>query len=200
MQDKINNILTMLINQNKLVKEGLFDITEQHLIDYIETYDELYGNNGSKLKTASSLRYARKLAGLTFLKLKLERGATTATCKEGLVYLLTNPAWPEHLKVGMTTDLDKRVAVYQTYDPFRQYKVKHYEFVFDRRLAEKQILIHHKLNIEKGEWLKEVDAMLIVTSLTNEYASSKSLIKQETKMVYTKNKHGKYIQITSYVK
>lgn len=161
-QDKIDQIINLMVDRDKIPIIGSFDITEKHLSDYMQIYEELFGNKGAGYKTVSNTRFARKLAGITLLNLKFKRGFGCHSCKEGLVYLVQNPAWPDHLKVGMTTDLDARLSVYQTYDPYRSYKVKHYEFVFDRRLVEKNILNRYNVNVEKGEWLNKVDALEII--------------------------------------
>lgn len=67
----------------------------------------------------------------------------------------------------MTIDLDKRLESYQTGDPFRKYYVKHYDFVLERRNAEKEILTNYSINIENGEWLSDVDALEVIKSLHN---------------------------------
>ena len=41
--------------------------------------------------------------------------------KEGSVYILGNPAWPDWVKVGMALDAEDRLNNYQTGGPFRDY-------------------------------------------------------------------------------
>jgi hypothetical protein len=45
--------------------------------------------------------------------------------KHGFVYIITNPAWPTWVKVGLTTEEDtkKRLSSYQTGSPMRDYVV-----------------------------------------------------------------------------
>lgn len=45
--------------------------------------------------------------------------------KPGHIYVITNPAWPDWCKVGMTSqkDLSNRLAQYQTNSPFRDYEL-----------------------------------------------------------------------------
>ena len=43
----------------------------------------------------------------------------------GYVYVITNPAWPEWVKVGSTVSLEERLSNYQTSDPTRSYVVYH---------------------------------------------------------------------------
>jgi hypothetical protein len=103
------------------------------------------------------------LAGLTLIKFKLDRGAKANQCKEGFVYTVSNPAWPNHLKLGMSVDVRKRIANYQTYSPFRDYKMQNYEFVFNRREMESLVKQQFSISLEAGEWLKDVQASEIIS-------------------------------------
>lgn len=76
--------------------------------------------------------------------------------KEGYVYAITNPAWPEWVKIGMAIDADDRCNGYQTSSPFRDYKVEHMVVTNHRREAEAQA---HKAagkiaQEQRGEWFK----------------------------------------------
>lgn len=155
--DLAYNIIVILIKEGKIPNTALFEITEEHLKFYVEKYAELT-NAGIWTKTVSNYRYARKLAGLTLVKFKLSRGIKANQCKEGFVYTLSNPAWPEHLKLGMSVDTKKRLAAYQTYSPFRDYKLHNYEFVFNRRDTEYVAKQKFNISIESGEWYKAVEA------------------------------------------
>lgn len=78
--------------------------------------------------------------------------------KSGYVYIISNPAHPGFLKVGVTQDIKSRLHVYQTSDPKRQYKVEYYIHHPDCYRAEKQIkemMKYFALSI-KNEWY-EVD-------------------------------------------
>lgn len=139
-----------------------FDITEDMLREAIRVYGSLGTTSGNK-KFQYSL--ARKIHGLNLLKLKFSRGAKSRECKEGLVYLIANPAWPEHLKVGMTIDLESRLASYQTYDPFKAYYIKNYEFCLDRKTAEQELLEKLNLHVEEGEWIRHSDSLGVIQIL-----------------------------------
>jgi predicted GIY-YIG superfamily endonuclease len=74
----------------------------------------------------------------------------------GYLYIITNDAFPGWVKIGTTTDFNKRIHTYQTGDPLRRYKViyviQHPKF----REAEKKIkdtMKHFALEI-KNEWYK----------------------------------------------
>lgn len=76
--------------------------------------------------------------------------------KEGYVYVITNPAWPEWVKIGMAVDADDRCNGYQTSSPFRDYVLEHMIVTKDRRKAEAQAhFAAGKLASSKnGEWFK----------------------------------------------
>ena len=74
---------------------------------------------------------------------------------EGWVYIITNEAWPEWVKVGMADDPEKRLSGYQTSSPMRDYALFEAYNVGDRRAAEKAA--HDILKgtyTKKGEWFK----------------------------------------------
>ena len=140
-----------------IIPSSIFEIKENHLISFMEYYGKMFGYG--KYGTRSNKRFARKLAGLSLLKYNEHFGATLKDIKAGLVYLIENPSFPEHFKVGMILNLDKRLSVYQTYDPYRKFKVSKYEFVLDRKIIEKQILQNPNINNENGEWIEKVNAI-----------------------------------------
>jgi len=138
-----------LIKHGIVPKEGNYDITEDMLSAFISVYSKL----GTKSSNHSK-KFARKLAGLSCLKHKLALGYKFSEIKEGIVYFIENPAWPGLIKVGITVDLDKRLATYQTYSPYRDYRVMHYNFVLDRRSTEKRILSSSLIDPQEGEWVQ----------------------------------------------
>lgn len=76
--------------------------------------------------------------------------------KQGYVYAITNPAWPEWVKIGMAIDADDRCNGYQTSSPFRDYSLEHVVVSNNRREAEAQA---HKAAAKiaeesRGEWFK----------------------------------------------
>lgn len=156
---KVENTISQLVNKHIIPSKELFVITEE----LIQAYIEHYGNHNS-LKYGN-LIYARKLAGLALMKLNFTRGGNSKTCKEGLVYLIENPAFPDHLKIGMTVDLTKRLASYQMYDPHKQFRVKQYEFVLDRRRVEQNMLNSFNIHLTSGEWIKFSDSNKIMKSV-----------------------------------
>ena len=59
------------------------------------------------------------------------------TTKAGYVYVITNTAWPEWVKVGMAIDADDRLNSYQTSSPFRDYELQYSVYCKDRRKLER---------------------------------------------------------------
>lgn len=78
------------------------------------------------------------------------------TSTEGMVYIITNPAWPKWVKIGMAVDADDRCNGYQTSSPFRDYTVVATISTNDRRKAEALAhTIAEKMTTERrNEWFK----------------------------------------------
>lgn len=75
--------------------------------------------------------------------------------KEGQVYIITNSAWPEWVKIGMAIDAEDRLNGYQTSSPFRNYKLMYSVSTTDRRKAEAAAhKAAEKVAERKGEWFK----------------------------------------------
>lgn len=78
--------------------------------------------------------------------------------KAGYLYIVTNPAFKGWIKFGTTWNLTDRLHVYQTGDPFRQFKLEYSLHHPDFRKAEikiKEAIKPFALDI-KGEWV-EID-------------------------------------------
>jgi len=75
--------------------------------------------------------------------------------REGQVYIITNPNFPEWVKIGMAVDSEDRLNGYQTSSPFRDYALYTAWNVNDRRIAESEAhaLLQKKYK-RKGEWFK----------------------------------------------
>ena len=76
--------------------------------------------------------------------------------KEGFVYILTNPAWKDWIKVGMAVDANDRKNNYQTGSPYRDYKLYYKRFFEDRKTAEKKAhdVVSKIATESNGEWFK----------------------------------------------
>lgn len=75
---------------------------------------------------------------------------------KGDVYLITNEAWPDWVKVGKAGDAADRLKGYQTSDPFRAYTLQHSVVTENRHTAE--LKAHKALEVlsadRKNEWFK----------------------------------------------
>ena len=79
-------------------------------------------------------------------------GGSADNIRAGYVYLITNPAWPDFVKIGSSIDVMDRLNSYQTSSPLRDYKLEDYYFVWDRRKEE--IDLHNRFDYMNNEWCK----------------------------------------------
>lgn len=158
-KDKGTKVLEYLIYSGIVPQTGIFLVTEGMLEAFVNEYPTL--DNKDKGKKVN-YRFARKLAGLSFVKENLSRGASSSDISCGLVYIIANPVFEKHVKIGMTLDIKKRLSQFQTYDPFQRFYVKHYDFVLDRKAAEKKMLCASGVSIENGEWICNTDSLNLI--------------------------------------
>jgi len=159
---KSSVIIQQLVERGLIPSFGEFTITEALIDSYQEIYKALYEKTGTGLK-GSNKKYARKLAGIFLIKENQKRLSSiekTAKIKSkykqdcGIIYLISNPAFPNCYKIGITKNLESRIKAYQTYDPHKAFKVEHYKFVKNARSAEKDILTTFGISLLKGEWVE----------------------------------------------
>lgn len=165
MQEKELAVVQVLLTKGIIPTTGKFQITEIMLQGYLQQYHTLFGTTSKSTGGTSNVKFARRLAGRTLLAINFSRGIKSNEISAGLVYLIENPAFPEHYKVGMTIDLKSRLNSYQTYDPYRAFKVVKYDFVLDRRLKEKELLQHPNILNEQGEWVKKDFALEVFSKI-----------------------------------
>lgn len=82
-------------------------------------------------------RRARVIDDIHLLELRdsIKRGSLAR--KDGYVYCIVNPAWPEWVKIGRALDPYDRLSSYQTGSPHRDYRLIHYVYFADRYSAER---------------------------------------------------------------
>ena len=99
---------------------------------------------------------------------------------EGMVYIITNPAWPEWVKIGMAIDAEDRLNGYQTSSPHRDYVLEHYVASNDRRKSEREA--HTRAlplaSDSKGEWFK-LSVEQAITILDNLDEQHRTVIKAD---------------------
>ena len=97
--------------------------------------------------------------------------------KEGYVYVITNKAWPEWVKIGMAIDAEDRLNGYQTSSPMRDFVLEHSVASNDRRKSEKEA---HTRALPlatdcKGEWFKmSVKQAITILDSLNEYGYTRA--------------------------
>ena len=76
--------------------------------------------------------------------------------EQGDVYIITNSAWPEWVKVGKASIAEDRLNGYQTSSPFRDYKIIAKLAAEDRHAKEREMhkIFEHFAIDRKGEWFK----------------------------------------------
>ena len=67
----------------------------------------------------------------------------------------------------MSIDIKKRLQGYQTYSPLRDYKIENYDFVFNKKETEQQVLNNFQFSIESGEWIKNTKSIEILNFVRN---------------------------------
>lgn len=151
-------IIIKYLTEEGIIPNRIFQISELMLEKYLEAYHLHFGDTNKATGKKNNAKFARRLAGRTLLQLNFDKGAKHTEMNAGILYLIENPAFPEHYKVGMTINLRQRLAQYQTYDPYRRFKVHKYDFVLDKRKKEKEFLTHPNIYNELGEWVKRTNA------------------------------------------
>lgn len=162
----IKATINYLKEHDKIPNTGFFEITHNLVQDYILAY-AILSERTTGIGKKSNIKFARRLAGLNLLKENLNRGASAKDIAAGHVYLISNPAFPMHYKIGMSIDCHKRLSNYQTYSPYRDFVLEKYDFVYDRVKTEKLLLNHPLLTKESGEWVLKDNAVLIFDDLAS---------------------------------
>ena len=76
--------------------------------------------------------------------------------EQGDVYVITNRAWPEWVKVGKASIAEDRLNGYQTSSPFRDYEIVAKIYTENRHNKEREMhkIFSHFAKDRKGEWFK----------------------------------------------
>lgn len=147
---------------NNLIRAGNFSYYDTTISDklrllYAYEYAEVTGGSFHSL-SSSNKKYALKLAGLNLKK-------AINSDISGFVYCVSNPSFVGYVKIGISKDIKKRLASYQTYDPHRAYKIETYSFVEDKRALERELLNHYKVSTDRGEWLSDLSVIDYIKNL-----------------------------------
>lgn len=163
-QEKISNVsevikgfnfdLESVDDQDKLVEEITYKIFIEKMIKRPESvlrYQE--SNNFYKLIIDC---YERALASVSLYFFKNGIKSTI-----GYVYLVSNPAHPNHIKVGYSQDAESRLLAYQVSTPYKDFKLEKYIIVRNAYKLEQSVLHECDTLVENGEWIKCVDVKQI---------------------------------------
>jgi hypothetical protein len=164
--DKENEVFRVLVKWNHLPEDGTFLVTEDLISNYRHIYDQRFLLNRD-VKTPSALRYRRKLAAVSLMKLNREREKigkqieVKTKLKSGFVYVISNPMFDGFYKVGFTRDVNARLSTYQTYDPNRGFMLEFSKFFSNGREKEKEVLNKFADAVHSGEWVRASKEQLI---------------------------------------
>lgn len=91
----------------------------------------------------------------------------------GYVYLVTNDAWPEWVKVGRAMNTKTRLKAYQTSSPLRDYEIMIKAECTNTQKLESILLDEMKEHAtdSKGEWLKldPIDAKVLFNKIVKQH-------------------------------
>jgi hypothetical protein len=80
MRDEHDQIINLMIEQNHIPANGMFEVDLNMLDKFYDTYKEIYPSKNKKIKK-SNIAYAKRLAGLNLMKLSILRGESEALDK-----------------------------------------------------------------------------------------------------------------------
>ena len=152
--------------EDGIIPTGIFPITQKLIYEHICREMDMRNNGWFSTIEDRNLQIKIRNTAVTLVNLNIERGLKIKDVDYGFVYMISNPAFPNHVKIGMTMDVFSRLKQYQTYDPFRQFKLEHYRFVLDRREMERGILDHPEVMTENGEWVHRSQSRKIFLKMT----------------------------------
>jgi len=98
------------------------------------------------------------------------------------IYIITNKAWPEYVKVGRTYNVENRLKQYQTQCPLKDYEV--YFYTKTDNIVELENIFINLYGKNNGEWYK-IDKDIAVSLIKeNLYLIEKDFLKKEKVIDY----------------
>ena len=90
---------------------------------------------------------------------------------KGYIYVITNPAWENWVKIGRALNLNKRIQCYNTSSPLRDYNLVYYTKISNPIIIERYFI--SKYGEENNEWFKisADDAIYQIKKIKDEYES-----------------------------
>jgi hypothetical protein len=149
------NIDSILNNANKV--RSLITGKQKSKTNLVKIDKENITTEPKSLVTTNEDLQHRKLLDIrTRYEEEIRKHGEQTSIKEGFVYIIINPSYPEWIKAGMSIDYEKRLNVYNQYDPESKYSIISLRWTADRRRSDQNLLdLLAKISIDrKGEWFK----------------------------------------------
>jgi len=104
---------------------------------------------------------------------KHQRNLNLKNERSGYIYLITNPAWTEYVKLGRSYDVKKRLISYQTFSPLKDFHISYETYTNNITLIENTF--REKFGYDNGEWYKVniLEAINIIETLINNLKKTK---------------------------
>lgn len=124
-------------------------------------------SNGYKKAMEHSYQITRRDL-LKVLWLRNGKSSRGLSKEYGYIYILSNPAWPEKIKIGVTIDVPSRLSTYQTSSPYRDYKIEKFSLVKAPYEVERRIL---SVTDSVGEWVDKSQLEVVRSIITESSAA-----------------------------
>lgn len=153
--EKIKNVEDILtsydidINHHKGQNELIEKLTYKILLDKVSKKNSrfVYKESNKVYKLLIDC-YERALASVSLFFFK-----NNISSSIGYVYLISNPAFPNYIKIGYSQDAQSRLSMYQVSTPFKDFKLEKYIIVRNAYCLEQNILQKYKTSLANGEWV-----------------------------------------------
>jgi len=162
--------------------EGLWwHIPKEYPCAFASPYGYVVFDNLNEIKLSEHLKITKAVHTITGIKLqnlsnfvsvslpRIEIVEIDESRSDGSVYMISNPAWPDWMKVGCSSEPEKRLKNYQTGDPKRGYMLEYSRSFKNKMDAESKV---HEILIsngypDEGEWFQAPKSIIrdIIDSL-----------------------------------
>jgi hypothetical protein len=133
-------------------------ITQHTNTNWTDAIRKKFSGSVEKLAiNAAPINNESRLADIRQRKEQQRTERTNSVIADGFLYFLESPAYPGWIKVGQTSDYEKRLATYQTASPHADYNMIHVSYVEDRVHAEQAMFVALSHLPRKGEWFEVRD-------------------------------------------
>lgn len=134
--------------------KGVFEITDSLVKEmYVKCKKQKFANPYSSIRSELYLEenqfdiIRRDMIKINYIR----NNRVSKGLKQGFVYAIGNPSFPDYVKIGSAIDVYGRLNSYQTSSPNRDYFLISY-FYSDNRLQDEKYM--HSLFERKNEWCR----------------------------------------------